>query len=358
MDEEQTPSGTTELGNILVTGGAGFVGQHLAQTLLERGHFVRVVDLAPCSLSMPNLDKRQGNITDKEFVGSACEGIDTVFHTAAIIELGASSVVSKAVRDLSYAVNVEGTRNVIEACQAQGVGRLVYTSSNSVVLKGQPIAHGDETLPYVTKFRDLYTETKTQAEQLVLNASGQEGLLGCAIRPSGIWGVGDRTMFKRLFEELISGNVKVFIGDGSARQDNSYVQNLTHGHILAAQQLFDGGRSPGQAYFITDNEPMNIQEFFKPFMLELGYEFPTRRVPYGLLKAMLTVWLQLHHKLKIPAPPQPPTALERVGLTNYFSIEKARRDLGYEPLYNTVQAMEECLPYYKELHQECLRNRQ
>jgi len=72
---------------------------------------------------------------------------------------------------------------------------------------------------------------------------------------------------------------------------------------------------------------------------------------------MLTVWLQLHHKLKIPAPPQPPTALERVGLTNYFSIEKARRDLGYEPLYTTDQAMEECLPYYKELHQECLQDR-
>ena len=197
----------------------------------------------------------QGDITDAAVCAAAVDGIDTVFHTAAIIELMGGASVTDEYRQRSFAVNVGGTENLVHAGQAAGVKRFVYTSSNSVVMGGQNIAGGDETLPYTNRFNDLYTETKVVAERFVLSQNGVGGMLTCAIRPSGIWGRGDQTMFRKLFESVIAGHVKVLVGRKSARLDNSYVHNLIHGFILAAEHLVPGGTAPGQAYFINDAEP-------------------------------------------------------------------------------------------------------
>ena len=158
----------------------------------------------------------------------------------------------------------------MHAGQAAGVKRFVYTSSNSVVMGGQNIAGGDETLPYTDRFNDLYTETKVVAERFVLSQNGIDGMLTCAIRPSGIWGRGDQTMFRKLFESVIAGHVKVLVGRKSARLDNSYVHNLIHGFILAAEHLVPGGTAPGQAYFINDAEPINMFEFARPVVEACG----------------------------------------------------------------------------------------
>ncbi|WP_062269331.1 NAD-dependent epimerase/dehydratase family protein [Endozoicomonas arenosclerae] len=352
MSSQAPLSETPDLGKVLVTGGAGFLGQNLTRTLLDKGYSVRVFDLAECPLEHPNLEKLQGNIADKSVVAKACEGISTVFHTAAIIEIRSSRVVSTEVRNLSYNVNLEGTRNILEAAQNSGAQRLIYTSSNSVVVGGKPIVNGDETLPYVTEFRDLYTETKCKAEQLVLKANGEKGLLTCAIRPSAIWGPGDQTVFKLLIDELIAGTVKAIVGDGKSRLDNSYVHNLIHGKLLAAAQLKEDGKAPGQAYFINDGEPANMMEFSRPVIEGLGYPYPEKHVPYGLVKFIIGTWEKLHQWFKVPEPPQTTLALERIGIDNFFSIEKARKDLGYVPLYTTASGMEEAMPYYRELHKK------
>lgn len=340
------------LGKVLITGGSGFLGKTFVETLLDRGYSVRVLDVNPCQFDHPDFEMHVGNICDIDFVSKACEGVDTVFHTAAIIELRDTKMVDERTRKLSYDVNLEGTKNIVKACQKQGVKRLVYTSSNSVVLDGNPITNGNESLPYVTTFRDLYTETKTKAEQYVLKSNGEQGLLTAAIRPSGIWGVGDQTVFKTVIEQLHNGLFKVIVGDGSAKLDNSYVHNLIHGQILAANQLYDGGSAPGQAYFINDGEPVNMMYFIRPVVETLGYKFPKMHVPYLLVRGVLEVWQWLHLNVGIKQPPQPPLALARVCKDNYFSIEKARRDLGYEPLYTSEEAMEHCIPYYIELHNE------
>lgn len=229
------PSVTAELGPVLVTGGSGFVGANLVTTLLDRGHQVRSFDRAPSPLPQhPKLEVLQGDVTDAAVCAQAVDGIDTVFHTAAIIDLMGGASATEEYRQRSFGVNVGGTENLVRAGQAAGVQRFVYTSSNSVVMGGQNIAGGDETLPYTDRFNDLYTETKVIAERFVLGQNGTEGLLTCAIRPSGIWGRGDQTMFRKLFESVIAGHVKVLIGRKSARLDNSHVHNLIHGFILAA----------------------------------------------------------------------------------------------------------------------------
>lgn len=350
MAENSGITATAQLGRVLVTGGSGFVGANLVTTLLDQGYQVRSFDRAPSPLpAQPGLEVLQGDICDRDIVAGAVAGIDTIFHTAALIELMGGASVTDEYRQRSFAVNVEGTKNLLHAAQAAGVKRFVYTASNSVVMGGKPIANGDETLPYTDRFADLYTETKVVAERFVLSQNGIDGLLTCSIRPSGIWGRGDQTMFRKVFESVLAGHVKVLVGRKSARLDNSYVHNLIHGFILAAQHLTPGGTAPGQAYFINDAEPINMFEFARPVVAACGERLPRLRVSGALVRAAMLGWQRLHFRFGIREPMLEPLAVERLYLDNYFSIAKATRDLGYRPLFTTEQAMAECLPYYTEL---------
>ncbi len=362
---------TTDLGRVMVTGGSGFVGCNLVAELLDRGHWVRSFDRVPSPLAdHPRLETVVGDICDRESVAAAVDGVDTIFHTAALIELMGGRSVTDEYRRRGFDVNVGGTENLVHAAQKAGVRRFVYTSSNSVVIGGKAISGGDETLPYTDRFADLYTETKVAAEKFVLSQNGVGGLLTCAIRPSGIWGPGDQTMFRKVFERVVSGQVKVLIGSRHARLDNSYVHNLVRGFVLAAEHLVGGGTAPGQAYFINDDDPVNMFEFALPvveayfindddpvnmfeFALPVveacGEHWPRLRISGRLIHAVMTVWQRLHFRFGLAQPPLEPLAVERLYLDNYFSVAKARRELGYEPLYTTDKAMRHCLPYYVEL---------
>lgn len=344
------PALTTELGRVLVTGGSGFVGTNFVNTLLERGYQVRSFDRAPSPLGQhPNLETVQGDICDPATVAAAVADIDTVFHTAAIIDLQGGAKVTDEIRRRSFAVNVDGTKNLVQAGQKAGVKRFVYTASNSVVMGGKAISGGNETMPYTTKYNDLYTETKVVAEKFVLGENGVGGMLTCSIRPSGIWGDGDQTMFRKLFESVVAGHVKVLIGSKRAKLDNSYVHNLIHGFILAAEHLVPGGTAPGQAYFINDGEPINMFEFARPVIEACGQHWPRLRVSGRMVRDVMFGWQWLHFRFGLPEPLLEPGAVERLYLNNYFSIDKARRELGYQPQFTTEQAMADCLPYYTQL---------
>ena len=341
---------TTALGRVLVTGGSGFVGANLVTELLDRGHHVLSFDRAASPLpTHPRLEVLEGDICDADTVAKAVDGVDTIIHTAAIIDLMGGASVTEEYRKRSFAVNVNGTENLVHAAQKAGVKRFVYTASNSVVMGGHRISGGDETLPYTERFNDLYTETKVAAERFVLSQNGVDGLLTCSIRPSGIWGRGDQTMFRRVFESVLAGHVKVLVGSKHVKLDNSYVHNLIHGFILAAEHLVPGGSAPGQAYFINDGEPINMFEFSRPVVEACGQPWPRLRVPGRLVWFVMTVWQWFHFRFGLPKPLLEPLAVERLYLDNYFSIAKAERDLGYRPLFTTEQAMAECLPYYVDL---------
>ena len=344
---------TTDLGRVLVTGGSGFVGANLVAELLARGHEVRSFDRAPSPLpDHPALHVIEGDICDKDTVATAVDGIDTVIHTAAIIDLMGGRSVTDEYRQRSFAVNVGGTENLVVAAQSAGVKRFVYTASNSVVMGGKRISGGDETLPYTERFNDLYTETKVAAERFVLSQNGFRGMLTCSIRPSGIWGRGDQTMFRKLFDSVLAGHVKVLVGSKHAKLDNSYVHNLIHGFILAGEHLVPGGSAPGQAYFINDGEPINMFEFSRPVVEACGQRWPRLRVSGAFVRWVMTIWQWLHFRVGLPKPLFKPLAVERLYLDNYFSIAKAERDLGYRPLFTTEQAMHECLPYYLDLFEQ------
>uniref|UniRef100_A0A0D9Z8N9 3-beta hydroxysteroid dehydrogenase/isomerase domain-containing protein n=1 Tax=Oryza glumipatula TaxID=40148 RepID=A0A0D9Z8N9_9ORYZ len=263
-----------------VTGGRGFMARHLVAALLRSGEWrVRVTDLAPAITLDPVEEKgllgealRDGravydsvNVCNITQLTKAFQGVEVVFHTAAA---------DPDINDfqLHYKVNVEGTKNVIDACVTCKVKRLIYTSSSGVVFDG---VHGlfdvDESMPYPNKFPDAYAQSKAEAEKLVRNSNGICELLTCSIRPGSIFGPGD-TIVPHL---LSHWRTMFIIGDGMNCDDFVYVENVVHGHICAEKTLStkEGSKiSGGKAYFITNMEPINLWDFLYMLLEELGYK--------------------------------------------------------------------------------------
>jgi 3beta-hydroxy-delta5-steroid dehydrogenase/steroid delta-isomerase len=343
-------SESARLGRCLVTGAAGFVGRNLVRALLERGCRVRaLIHRTPLEMAHERLQRVQGDVRNLGDMLRACEGVDTVFHTAATICLLGGRGATPDYRRGAYQTNVEGTRNILTGCRRQGVERLVHTSSFDVCFHGSPMLEMGEAAPYADRVKSLYAETKIAAEKLVLEANGCEGLLTCAIRPDGIYGAEPNYMLDRFMVELTGGKLLAVVGDGSALQDTSHIENVVHGELLAAQQLVPGGAACGKAYFITDEEPKNAFEFFRPLIEGLGYRFPRFRLPSGLLMPVMRLWQYLHFRLGVAAPLLTPHELAKVSVSHSASTDAAREDLGYRPIKTVEEAMGECLAYCKSV---------
>ena len=336
-----------DLGFCLVTGGAGYLGRHLVAELLRRGHRVRSFDCASGSFAHDRLEAVIGDITDFGAVRKACEGIETVFHTAAVLDF--RRFPGRAGWERSRAVNVGGVENLIRACVEASVRRLVHTSTNNVTFEG-PVVNGDETWPYARNPKDPYTSTKIQGERLALDANGEGRLLTCAIRPGGIYGPDEALMLPRVVAECAGGRFLATIGDGSAMSDNIYIENLVDGHLEAARHLRPGSPLGGQAYNVTDGEPVNYFEFFRPFVEALGHRFPTFKVPAAPLRVIFWCWELIGRLIPLPAPPLSVLELKKLAVSHYNRIGKARRDFGWTPKVSPEAAVLRCLPYLIKLH--------
>lgn len=349
---ESNSGNQTTLGVCLVTGGAGYLGTHLVRALVDRGERARALDIVPCPVDQPGVESIVGDVTRYDDVLAACEGVETIFHTAAIIDL--RGLVTEAQRRRSFSVNVEGTRNVLRAAAETGVARVVYTSSNNVVFDRE-IVRGDETERYATRFFDLYTETKVTAEKEVLASDKPGGPRTAALRPGGIWGPGQDYFMPRMVRQVAAGFLKVVVGSLDAEADNTYVDNLVDAHVLAAEGLRDRPEVVGgQAYFITDGEPENAMVFFKPLVLDLGYKFPTRTIPAAPVYAFAYLAEFAHRYLGAPHPPMTRTEIRKVSISHSVRIDKAARDLGYHPKITTSEGLKRCLPHCQEILREYL----
>jgi 3beta-hydroxy-delta5-steroid dehydrogenase/steroid delta-isomerase len=344
--EGEPSSEKGELGHCLVTGGAGYLGQNLALELVRRGATVRVFDLKRLGSSHHRLEVVVGDIRDLEKVRKACEGIETVFHTAAVMNF--LGFATRAQREESFSINVGGVLNILRASKELGVKRLIHTSTNNVTFDG-PVLDGDESTPYAKNPRDLYTETKIIAEKLVLEANGRRDLLTCAIRPGGIYGPEDQLVLARMVEECARGRLLATVGDGTAKSDNSFIDNLVDGQIEAARHLFPGSPVCGEAYFITDGVPINYFDFYRPFIEGMGFEFPRWRLPAPGLYAVAAVWEFLHWTLRIPRPLLTRMEVRKMTVSHYSRIEKAQRDFGWRPKVSVEQANRLSLVYCRDL---------
>ncbi|KAL0960718.1 hypothetical protein HGRIS_005743 [Hohenbuehelia grisea] len=212
-----------------VIGGSGFVGRHIVQQLLDRGDTVSVFDIVQRYDDVPFYS---GDISEEEQVAAALRksGATCIIHTA-------SPPAGLNDPALYWKVNVDGTKAVIAAAQATGVRKLVFTSSAGVVFNGTDNIDVDERLPFPEVPMDAYNESKAKAEEAVLAANGQRGLLTVAIRPAGIFGPGDRQVMAGLYQVYERGQTNFQIGDNTNLFDWTYVGNVAHAHLLAADKL-------------------------------------------------------------------------------------------------------------------------
>lgn len=308
---------------ILVTGGGGFVGGYIVERLLARGYAVRSIGRSPQpELVAKGVEVVCGDLTDATAVSAACEGVGAVFHVAARAGVWGSW-------ESFYGPNVIGTRNVLSACRKWQVKRLVYTSTPSVVFNGDSIRGGDESLPYGKNWLCHYAETKALAEQEAL-AANSEKLQVVALRPHLIFGPGDPHLLPRVVESVKAGRLRI-VGDGSAKVDVSYVGNVADAHLDAFDAL-ERGKGAGQAYFISQGEPVDLWPWLNSILEGLGQPPLTQKIPlplaYGIGALCEGAWKVLRRRTD---PPITRFVAVELAKDHYFDISKAQNVLGYRP---------------------------
>ncbi|XP_032245834.1 short-chain dehydrogenase/reductase family 42E member 1 [Phoca vitulina] len=338
MDFEKSPKET-----VLITGGGGYFGFRLGCALNQKGFHVILFDISSPAHSIPEgIQFIHGDIRHLSDVESAFQDVHVtcVFHIASYGMSGREQLNWSLIEE----VNVGGTDNILQVCRRRGVPRFVYTSTFNVIFGGQVIRNGDESLPYLPLHHhpDHYSRTKSIAEKKVLEANGtslvrSDGVLrSCALRPAGIYGPGEQRHLPRIVRYIERGLFKFVYGDPKNLVEFVHVDNLVQAHILASEALkADKGHiASGQPYFISDGRPVNNFEFFRPLVEGLGYTFPSVRLPLTLIYCFAFLTEMVHFILGRLYNFQPfltRTEVYKTGVTHYFSLEKAQKELGYEP---------------------------
>jgi nucleoside-diphosphate-sugar epimerase len=270
-------------------------------------------------------------------VADAVRGCETVFHVAAVPGIWGSW------RQF-YEINTQGTLNVIAACQKHHVSRLVHTSSPSVVFDGTPHLNADESTPYPSQYLCHYPHTKALAEQAVLKANGQNGLLTCALRPHLIWGPRDNHLIPRLIQRAKSGRLRR-VGDGSNLISMSYVENVAAAHLKAAAALVPGSPACGQAYFVNEPEPVNLWNWIDELLSRASLPPLKKRISAKAAYCAGAVLEGLYKTTRIKAePPMTRFLALQLSQSHTYDIGKARRDFGYDPEITVEEGMRRIEP--------------
>ncbi len=350
---------------ILLTGGSGFIGKTIVKELLAEDSpinvsLIRVFDLAPFhGVTDPRIEVINGDIRDRNSVSLACQGIDIVIHSAAIVDWG-----TKPAGEV-YAVNFTGTKNIVEACRINRIKYLLYTSTLDVIYTGKPQVDIDETVPYPTDHPNMYCQSKYLAEKLVLESNsvvelpGEKsepgfGLTTCVLRPCDVYGPDDPFHMGSLID-MAKGGFYVRLGNGTAKSQHVFVGNIARAHVEAAAALLAGNRAvAGQAYFISDGPPSNFFSFFDGLVEGAGYRIWPKnlwipaRVAYAL-GAISEFFAFLIRPIKQYNPKFSRFAVNYTCNDLTFKTRKAEHDFGYTPKYSKEQAFRETTSHYRQI---------
>jgi len=317
--------------NVLVTGGGGFLGKAIVKRLVEKECHVTSFSRKPYpALDRLHVKQIKGNISDPKAVRNACQGIDLVFHVAALP--GVWGKYSDY-----YDTNVIGTENIITACRQNGVSRLIYTSSPSVVFNGKDMEGVDESIPHATRFSTHYPKTKALAEKAVLAAASGD-LKAIILRPHLIWGPGDNHLVPRI---LARAHRLRIVGNGKNKVDTLYIDNAASAHVLAAEKLAGHPELSGGIYFISQDEPLPLWEMINRILKAGGKKPITRKVPFQIAWVAGALLEFFYKTFKINSEPMMTRFVAKeLSTSHWFDISAAKQDLGYTPEISTHQGLE------------------
>jgi len=320
---------------VLVTGGAGFLGQALCRALVAHGHGVSSFQrsFSP-ALEAMGVRQVRGDLADAAAVHAAFAGQEAIFHSAAKAGAWGSHA-------SYFNANVVGTRSVLAAMRAHGIGRLVYTSTPSVTHSGRtPVEGGTEAnTPYGDHFKAPYPATKLVAEKEVL-AANSAALATVALRPRLIWGPGDTQLLPRLVERANAGRLR-FIAGGHNRMDTTYIDNAAQAHLDAFAALQPGAACAGKAYFISNGEPRPVRQIVNDMLAAAGVPPVQASVPYPLAYAAGAVLEVAWRIARLDGePPMTRFLAEQLSTPHWYDISAARRDFGYVPAVSTAEGLQ------------------
>jgi len=319
---------------ILVTGGGGFLGQALCRALVEDGHRVSSFSRGHYpQLAAIGVEPIQGDLADVNAVLSAAKGHDAIIHTAA--RAGAWGRHAEY-----YAANVTGTENILAACRAHGIGRLLYTSTPSVTHRAtHPVEGGTaDSVPYGEHLKAAYASTKQLAEKMVLAANGAN-LATLALRPRLIWGPGDQQLMPRLVARARAGRLAL-VGSGQNRIDTTYIDNAVAAHLDALAHLAPGAACAGRAYFISNGEPKPMAWMINALLEAAGIAPVSARIPFRAAWALGALCEGAWTLLPLGGePPMTRFLAEQLSTPHWYSMAPAQRDFGYVPSISIAEGL-------------------
>ena len=327
---------------VLVTGAAGFLGGHLVDMLLERGDevraMVRPVEDSSRLQRLAGVEVVNGDLTEPDSLKRAVQGVQRVYNVAA-------KTGPWGLEEVYRAINVRGLADLIHASMDAGVQRIVHTSS--ITVYGHHL-HGivTEDAPFHAE-DNPYSRTKIAGEKLIANLVKDRGAPVVIVRPAWIYGPRDTASFGR-FVALVESGKGFLIGSGKNIVPVVYVRDVAQGLIQAGDA---GNEVIGRAYTIADDRRVTQEEYLNAIADALHVPHLSRHVPYIALYAVgrtaELLW-QVMGRRKAAPPPVTTYGVTLLGGDQQFSIEKARRELGYKPEFDMLHGVSEGVRWYLE----------
>jgi len=323
----------------LITGATGFVGGHIVEACVQRGHSVHAI--ARPSSNTTLIEKfgatiHRGELTDPTFVRKAIEDVDVIIHCAGKIgSWGEIEEYRKA--------NVDSLRCLLDSCKGQALTRFLHMSSLGVYAARHHFGT-DETEPLPKWHRDSYSQSKVEAEHLVTRYYKDFGIPAVILRPGFIYGPRDQGVLPELIQSLREGRVRYPGARGRRALNTIFIRNLIDGVFLAVER----DDAVGQVYNLTDGEFVSKRRFIEAVADAMGLRRPRRNPPYWL--AWSVTWCcekiaRLRGAKK--APVFNFTRFKFMAMNLDFSIEKAKLELGYRPRVRFEDAIYETMAWFK-----------
>ncbi|MFP4106147.1 MAG: NAD-dependent epimerase/dehydratase family protein [Phycisphaerae bacterium] len=313
----------------LVTGATGLLGSHIVEKLIEQGKPVRVLVRETSDTSfLDTLDVEQvvGDVTDPDSLKAAMQGVEIVYHSAA--QVGDWGPWERFV-----AVTIEGTRNMLNAARDANIKRFLHISSISTY--GHPNEEGlvlDESAPLGSLGENLhkwsyYSRAKVEAEKLVWEYHNRGDIVATVVKPSWLYGERDRASLPRLITAIRKGKAKI-LGDGQNLLNLTYAGNEAEGCILAAESE----QAAGEIYNLSSDGKITLEEYMNKIAKAIGCPPVKKHVPYGIAYRVAFLMECFGHLFGMKKPPLVTRySVWLMGRRCFFSPEKARKELGWEP---------------------------